>query len=523
MFGRKKKELLKEVPSYSDEGMLAYVLRNKPEKWGKIKISGSIKGSGFKDIHSPLEVEPLTADFAGGGEYTAKFFRPGGVDYLGQYKFEIAGLPKINGEVLADPVEEKKPAGDPLDKKVVQIEKEMKVAEAEAKQAKQRKKLMAEMEDEDAGEGEEIEVDTEKEELRERVEQLEKDKQREREERREREHREDIKRLEDKMTMLLTQQGSGGTMEAFTAMITAQQESTRAMMATQQESNKVMMAAQQESTKAMLTTMDNNRKESAERSSEVTKLLLSQSNRMADVQIAAAKESADAKTNQSEHTLELIKSTWQTALAVGAGRAPSEGPKDLPGVIGDVTGRICDVVTEFIREKGKQAITPEKLTQMIRKTGQDVASGIQRPTRKALPPAAQAANPVDPRAAMNKVLKVFLSEMKAGVEDPTWWTVAERELPGPVMAELAMAAQGGDMEKLVGVVRKYADPGMADEVVGLLAQDGNEEAEPGTEVLEEPPEAAPEEAPKEPPKEAPKKPPKEAAKKPAKAPSKKKR
>jgi hypothetical protein len=442
-FGNKKggKEDDQPIPQVSEVPLKAYVYRLLPEKVGKVQVAGRVPGD-FDGWTMQQDLEDMVAKECGGGTYRCKVVVSKDTKHhIGYHKFTIPGAPLNEGRPIdEEPRSDKAPKVDA--NKIDKIEAEIEETNAQARLDEARATRVAKQRDlgiiPKDDDGEEMPVtsfsapgfeDPRITQLMANQKALEA-----RLEAKDREmmlvqHESEMRALRDEMNRKIdmlsqNQKGDGG----IGAIVTAQMDATKAMLAASQQSTQAMLQSQSEMIKLVMSRDPNTGVN--ERVDKLVERLL------------------DAKSAEGKATMDLVKEGWQTGLLMG--RGGEQAPTSMVDVARDFSGRVLDIVGEFMRQKGKMSESAMK--DAVHSVASRVVDGLRRgaaaqlPTVRALPgaipagtampapvsaPAPASGTPLSRDelcARVDKVMVAFLHDIGTqGVE--TWPAVAKAEIP----------------------------------------------------------------------------------------------
>lgn len=441
------------------EPFKARVIRLSPEEHNGLKISGDIQPTHLTGLRSLSDLREAVAKIAGGGKYEAKLFedKVGGVP-ITDHRFALAGEPKSAGKVIEpqEPTERRRSPRDDDDEpeEVVELKRQEMIEEArhKAELARQRREQDLMPPSSDTGESAsvlaklaEMEAAHEKQQLefeaRLEAQKLEFQQQL-LEQQREAERREDRARQDQKI-------------DALQGQIT--------QLLTQISANKGDTSA-----------------------TDLIKLMKQSSDENLKLLVGILSKSSDEKLNLAQMNSEVLTKTFQAGINAGSGKIDEETeeqPKDLAGVVNAQVGKVIDLVGQYVmsRPDKKTPMSEAEVAQMsqaiaakIRSEQSSVherqlartrpAAPAQDPAPVVAPQQADAKTPVDPGKQMNMLLRKIIRDARAGrATDESFIADAQKSLSPEVFGELVAAFQGGGVENVIAVMRKYGDSRLVDE------------------------------------------------------------
>lgn len=476
IFGKKKKKASEEgIPDSSEFPLKAYVYRLLPEKVGKKQVAGRLSGD-FDGFTSAQDLEDMVAKIHGGGTYRCKVVKSKETKtHIGYHNFVIPGAPMLNGTEISEDEPEKTSAKHAGTDAVQKIERDIQIEEAQAKldeakaQRARKQKSLGMLDDDDDDDdaaqtvgmpGMEdqrvVQMSLQMKALEKRLEDKDREMERDR-------HRTELAQLKADMDrkfdsiVLQSKSTSGGDMmaaqmKAIESVVNAGQSQTAAMLASNSELIKVMMS----------------RDPSSGINDRVDRLV---------------EKLIDTKSSIGKEQMETMKEAFQTGIMMAKGGEAS--PTSLADVAREFSGRLLDVVGEFIRQKG--AMSKEVLAQEIQKATGSVIAQVkrqmvpmaQRP--RVLPPGGMAAEPEpaqvpqarqsnlsseELRNRVDKIMIAFLNDVQNNTEE--WKEVARAQIPPEDLATMGEFT----FDNVAQYAMRYGSPDVVQRVIGKLQEAG---------------------------------------------------
>lgn len=472
IFSRKKAAVERDDEDESQVGRLeagvkdpfkARVCRLDPIEYHGVRVGGDIQADQFYGLHSMSELREQVAKVAGGGKFEAKIYedRVSGIP-ITNTRFVLAGEPKLAGKAIDPPEAKKKPHDeDEVPDEVAKLERQEEIEEirhrAELARRRRDQELAASAPSSDGESSSSSSTELLMQKLAEMEAAREKSQQ-------EFELKLEQQRREFEQRILEQQR------EAERREDRAQQD--RKLEAVQAQ---VMQLMTQIAAGKNDTSMTDLMKMMKQSSDENLKLLVS-----------ILSKSSDEKLNLAQMSTETLTKTFQAGINAGSGKIDEETeeqPKDLAGVVNAQVGKVIDLVGQYVmsRPDKKTPMSEAEVAQMsqaiaakIRSEQSSVherqlartrpATPAQAPVPAGAPQQADAKTPVDPGKQMNMLLRKIIRDARAGrATDESFISDAQKSLSPEVFNELVTAFQGGGVENVIAVMRKYGDSRLVDE------------------------------------------------------------